>query len=190
MINKNLCILWITFFLAITLIPSTKVLAENRDSYFEIGIGVGTNLFQSLDTQQALIIPAINWRIAEKEKLWFRMEGDTEIIKADNKITFVVGVAPMVRKLLPEIKSGLIPFFEAGAGLNLISHNGIKDRKFGGCFIFSIMAGAGIEFKLKNHPIKFSYRYRHLSNGGVYSPNEGIDSHYLIFSTGFKFIDY
>ncbi len=90
-----------------------------------------------------------------------------------------------MRKLLPEVKNDLIPFFEAGTGLNLITHDGIKDRKFGGCFIFSIMVGSGIEFKSENYPIKISYRYRHLSNGGIYSPNEGIDSHYLIFSVGF-----
>lgn len=186
MINKKkLYVFWFSLFLAIALTPSTKVLAENKDSYFEIGIGVGTNLLQSLDTQQVLIIPAMNWRIVEKKKLWFRFEGNAELIKADNKIAFVVGVAPMLRKFFLEVKSGLIPFVEIGAGLNLISHNGIKDRRFGGCFIFSIMAGAGIEFKSGGHPIKISYRYRHLSNGGIYSPNEGIDSHYLIFSAGF-----
>ncbi len=166
MINKKLCILCTTFLLAIALPTSTKVLAENKDSYFEIGVGVGTNLLQSLDTQQVLIISAMNWRVTEKEKLWFRLEGDTEIIKADNKIILVAGVAPMVRKILPEVKNDLITFFEAGAGLNFISRDGIKDRKFGGCFIFSIMAGAGIKFKIKNHSMNFSYRYRHLSNGG------------------------
>ncbi len=185
MTNKRLYVFVILLFLVIALTLSARASAENRDSYFEIGIGMGTNLFQSLGTQQALLISAINWRIAEKEKIWFRLEGDAEIINADNKIILVAGVAPMVRKLLPEVKNDLITFFEAGAGLNFISRNGIKDRKFGGCFIFSIMASAGIEFKIENHSMNLSYRYRHLSNGGLYPPNEGIDSHYFIVSARF-----
>ena len=176
--------LQLVVFLAASLCFLTSAFAEDKERYFEIGIGGGTNLLQSLDTKQVIITPAMNWEIKGAKSLWFRLEGDIELIDDDRRLTFVVGAAPMVRLFLSEDGNRPKPYIEAGAGANLISRNSIKDREFGGSFIFSVMGGAGIEFKAGNRPITVSYRYRHLSNAGLYSPNEGIDSHYLIVSIG------
>ncbi|WP_051345839.1 acyloxyacyl hydrolase [Thermodesulfovibrio yellowstonii] len=152
----------------------------SQDKNFELGFGYGRNLLESLSTNQFLIAPAVNFRIPEIKNLWLHLEGNIEIIN-DNKTTIVAGVTPMLRQFLSE-NASIKPFIEAGAGANITTRNGVENRRFGGCFIFSVMGGAGVEFKSR---MKISYRFRHLSNSGLYSPNEGIDSHYLILSFGF-----
>ncbi|GAQ95701.1 lipid A 3-O-deacylase [Thermodesulfovibrio aggregans] len=164
-------------FLFILFFPSYSHSQENN---FELGVGYGRNLFESLSTNQLLIAPAVNFKIPDMKNLWLHIEGDVEIIN-DDKTTVVAGVAPMLRQFLSDSIT-LKPFIEAGAGANITSRNGVENRRFGGAFIFSVMAGFGVEFK---SGMKISYRFRHLSNAGLYSPNEGLNSHYLMFSIGF-----
>jgi len=44
------------------------------------------------------------------------------------------------------------------------------------------MGGAGIEFK---SGMKIAYRFRHLSNAGLYEHNDGINAHFFMLSFGF-----
>jgi len=184
MADRRFYFFWIFFFLAVSLCLSEKAIAGDKDRYFELGIGGGTNLFQSLNTEQAIITPAVNWKIKDVKSLWFRLEGDIELINDDRRTTLVFGAAPMLRLFLKEMGNNK-PFIEAGAGANFISRNRIEDRHLGGSFVFSFMGGVGYEFKTGGRPVGISYRYRHISNAGLYAPNEGIDSQYLILSIGF-----
>ncbi|GLI53041.1 acyloxyacyl hydrolase [Thermodesulfovibrio yellowstonii] len=167
----------IFFFSSILFLP---FYSYSQDKNFELGFGYGRNLLESLSTNQFLIAPAVNFKIPEMKNLWLHLEGNIEIIN-DNNTTVVVGVAPMLRQIFSE-SIQIKPFIEAGAGANITTRNGVENKRFGGCFIFSLMGGAGVEFK---SGIKISYRFRHLSNGGLYSPNEGLNSHYLILSFSF-----
>jgi len=175
---KNKLYIFVTCFVFIFLIFPMLSFAQEKN--FEFGVGIGRNLLESLSTKQAIIASSVNFKISDIKNLWLHLEGDIEIISND-KTTIVAGVAPMLRQFLSDSNS-IKPFIEAGAGANITSRNGVENKKFGGCFIFSVMAGAGVEFK---QGIKISYRFRHLSNAGIYSPNEGLNSHYLIFSFGF-----
>lgn len=175
----------IFLFLVMVLYPLKEASGEDKARYFEIGIGAGTDMMHGLGTEQAIIAPAINLKIKDVKSLWFRLEGDLELINDDRRVTFVAGATPMLRLYFfaDQNKPGF--FIEGGVGINLISRNTIGDRELGGVFIFSDMAGVGYKFIAGKTPLFLTYRYRHLSNLGLYSHNNGIDSHYLMLSIGF-----
>jgi len=175
----------IFLFLAMALYPLKEVSGEDKARYFEIGIGAGTDMMHGLGTEQAMIAPAINLKINDVKSLWFRLEGDLELINDDRRLTFVAGATPMLRLYFfaDQNKPGF--FIEGGAGINLISRNTIGNRELGGVFIFSDMAGVGYKFIAGKTPLFLTYRYRHLSNLCLYSHNNGLDSHYLMLSIGF-----
>lgn len=158
-------------------------ITEASDEYFEVGLGGGTSL-ANFNTKQILIAPSISWKVKDMELLRFRFEGDLELIEHDELGTIIGGVAQFLRILFsPE--DNVAPFFEVGAGLNLSNHNVIAHRKLGGGFLFSLMGGAGVEFKTKGKLLSLSTRFRHLSNGNLFPGNQSINSQYLIFSMGF-----
>lgn len=99
--------------------------------------------------------------------------------------TILVGAAPMLRLFLSDDQNKTGTFIEGGAGVNLISRNKIGDRELGCAFIFSVMDAAGYKFLAGETPIFLSLRYRHVSNAGLYSANDGLDSGYLMVSLGF-----
>lgn len=162
---------------------SAIVLAEDEPQSFEIGIGAGAGVLHGLNTEHAIIAPAMNRRIRSMESLWFHLEEDLEIINDYRRTTFVVGGAPMLRLFLKEM-GGNIPFVEVGGGVNLISRSRIDNKEIGGSFIFSLMGGVGYEYKTEERPIGISCRFRHLSNGGLYMRNLGINSLYIILYMG------
>ena len=156
--------------------------AEDKDRYVGFGIGGGINL-ESINTRQILLAPDISWNIKDQKLLRFRLEGALEFIDDDGRVAVIGGVAPFVRFLLSE--KNVRPFFEVGAGVNLTSRDEVKGRQLGGTFLFSLMGGAGFEILMNKSLISISYRFRHLSNGGLYSHNHGLNSQYLIISVGF-----
>ncbi len=72
-------------------------------------------------------------------------------------------------------KKQIEPFFEAGAGVNEFH---LKIPELGSTFEFSLQAGGGIKYHLKNHQ-NFAYiagyKITHYSNSGVVRPNQGIN---------------
>lgn len=142
--DRKFYVLMTLFFMAMALCFSREAIAEDKDRYFEIGIGAGTDMLHGLGTEQALIAPAVNWKIKDTKSLWFRLEGDLELINYDSSLTFVVGAAPMLRLLYFDNQNKPGPFVEGGAGVNFISRHGIGDRQLGGSFVFSIMGGGRI----------------------------------------------
>ncbi len=143
---------------------------------FELGVGGGINI-DGLGSQQVLLIPALSWDIQTHELIRLRLEADLEIIDHKGHVDFVGGVAPFVRFFLTP--RDVRPFVEIGAGGNLATSDHIGRKNVGGAFLFSIMAGAGMEIDKK---ITLSYRFHHLSNGGLYRFNESVNTQYLILS--------
>lgn len=165
---------------------SSEGRAEEQGRFYDIGIGVGTDIFDWFHTRQVLINPAINWKVKGIKGTLFRLEGDIEVIDDYKRPTIVIGVAPMLRFFFYENGNIPKPFLEAGGGANLINHNETNGREMGGGFSFSGMAGAGLEFKSGNTSIDVYYKYRHLSNARLYGQNESFNSHYLMLSIGFQ----
>jgi len=70
------------------------------------------------------------------------------------------------------------PYGEAGVGAHLLSHNSIGDRRFSTAFQFGTLLGVGYRFGTKS-AYDVGYRFQHLSNADIKTPNPGINFHQL-----------
>jgi len=156
--------------------------AEQKGTFFELGVGVGLNL-NGLGSTQVLVAPAISIPISS-EIFRLRMEGDLEMMFADGETMMLGGISPMLRASLPGEKVRL--FVEIGPGINYATQKEFGGRHLGGPFFFSAMGGLGIEMPLGRKIISISYRARHLSNGHINGGwNQGYNSQYLMLSVSF-----
>jgi len=156
--------------------------SDEKDLYFELGIGGGENL-NGLGTRQILFAPGLNMKISGVNMLRFRVEANTEFVYDHGQLTVIGGITPFLRFIIPSDK--IRPFLEIGGGPNLSNRDDTGGRILGGRFFISAMAGGGIEFVTKDILVSLSYRARHLSNANLYSYNQGLNSHYLILAFGF-----
>ena len=70
------------------------------------------------------------------------------------------------------------PFFEIGIGAHYLSEKQVGPKTFSTHFQFGDHIGLGLRFKgLLDY--KLAYSFQHLSNGGIDSPNPGINFHLL-----------
>ena len=99
---------------------------------------------------------------------------DNKSPRKTNSGLWDVGVTPVLRIQQTE-KSSISPFIEGGAGFHYLSETSVSDdRRFGCNFSFGSHLGAGITFGPRN-AFELMYRYQHLSNMGICSPNQGIN---------------
>ena len=176
-IRSFLCLL-VAVMAVFTINAGEGFCAENI--HWELAVGPGLNV-DGNHTSQILIAPAISLQ-STKQWLKYRIEADLELIDSDGQITAVIGAAPFLRFYM--LRGEKKPFFEIGAGVNVISRNITGDKNSGGAFIFSVMGGAGYEFTLYERPVAVSCRLRHISNACLYPHNESINNVYLLFSIG------
>ncbi len=86
---------------------------------------------------------------------------------------YVIGITPLVRY---NFATGTrwIPFINAGAGL---TGTDIRDGDLSTKFEFNLQFGGGVHYFLKdNLSLDFQYRFIHLSNAGLNTPNLGVNS--------------
>ena len=70
----------------------------------------------------------------------------------------------------------VVPFIAGGEGA---LYTGLRDRGLGTHFQFSSQIGAGLEwFITRNMALSVMYRYRHISNAGLSSHNNGLNAHF------------
>lgn len=87
-----------------------------------------------------------------------------------------LGFTPTFR-LQSNDPSGTGPYLEAAIGFHLLSRTSVSSqRRFGSAFQFGDHIGAGFRFGPRG-AYDLSYRYQHLSNGGIKKPNQGINFH-------------
>ncbi|MDA8156363.1 MAG: acyloxyacyl hydrolase [Actinomycetota bacterium] len=129
-------------------------------------------------TWQAMVLAAGEHRL--KQNLFIRVEPTLEYIRASGQTLFDGGASLVARMKAP--MGAATPFFDVGAGANGVSRSQFAGRQLGGNFLFDLVFGVGVEFK---NGLAVSYRFRHMSNGGLFKVNEGIDSGYLMM--GYKF---
>lgn len=177
--RKNICI----SVLALGIIVSAFMhSAEAADSGYEIAGGVGMSL-SDLGSKEGIFLGA--WITRLSSLLELRIEPNAEFIKAkDGKSLFLCGVSPVVR-LLAAHGQGLNPFLDVGVGVSIGSRTTLFNRNFGSSFFFSPTAGAGIKFGSSASGVSLFARWVHHSNAGLFPPNEGIDSLYMLL--GYRF---
>ncbi len=82
-----------------------------------------------------------------------------------------VGVTPVFRVQRNELQG---VYGELGIGAHFLSHTSIGDRRLSTSFQFGDHVGIGYRFGPKA-AYDLSYRYQHVSNGGVKRPNSGMN---------------
>lgn len=104
-------------------------------------------------------------------------EGDKGGTGNDSVTT--VSLIPVFR-LQPQrpLGKGVWPYIDLAIGFYLLSDTTIGDKNLSTSFQFGDHIGAGIRFGGKKE-FEIGYRFEHLSNAGIKSPNPGINFHLL-----------
>jgi len=82
-----------------------------------------------------------------------------------------IGVTPVFRVQQNSLRG---PYGELAIGAHFLSNTSIGDKHFSTSFQFGDHLGVGYRFGAKG-AYDLSYRYQHLSNGGIKRPNSGMN---------------
>jgi len=178
MMKRNTFILASAFCIIITIaIPP----AGASDSGYELAVGAGKGL-NDLKSTEGIFLGA--WITRLSSLLELRIEPNVEYIaaRADQSM-FFYGVGPVIR--FGSYGQSINPFLDVGGGVSIGSKAMIFDRNFGRDFFFSPTAGAGIKFGKTERGVSLFARWVHHSNAGLFPPNEGLDSLYLLLGCRF-----
>ncbi len=146
-----------------------------------IDFGYGNSAYSNIRTEQYLFfyrISNLEWHIGN-----FSCQSNLnlEVIEESNNFTFLFGLAPLFRYDFTIANTKF--FVKGGIGINFINSNSIGRRNIGGNFIFSDMLSIGFSlFSYHGLDVEISYMFRHISNAGFFTDNEGFNSQYIIFS--------
>lgn len=150
-------------------------------SCYEIAGGTGISL-NDLGSTEGILLGAWIKRLSNTVEL--RVEPNIEFIAPRSGHSLVFGgVSPVFRFGIHG--QSLNPFLDAGVGVSVSSSTTVFRRDFGGNFFFSPTAGIGIKLGSPDTGFSFFARWIHHSNAGLFPPNEGIDSLYLLL--GYRF---
>jgi lipid A 3-O-deacylase len=96
-----------------------------------------------------------------------------------------VGVTPVFRLSYDKLDR-VLPYLEAGIGVHLLSHTVNSEKiKLSTAFQFGDQIGAGLRFG-PHYQYDLSYRFQHLSNASIKTPNDGANYHQLRFTYHFR----
>ncbi|MDX2458381.1 MAG: acyloxyacyl hydrolase [Gammaproteobacteria bacterium] len=105
------------------------------------------------------------------------MESDNDY--SENDELFDLGLTPVFRMQRDaSLSSGVSPYAEFGIGPHLISETRLGNRQFSTAFQFGSLFGLGLGFGDKGQ-YELSYRYQHISNASIKTPNNGMNLHML-----------
>jgi len=112
------------------------------------------------------------------------MESDHPNSENDN--LFDLGLTPVFRMQRDaSISSGVSPYAEVGIGPHLLSETRLGTRQYSTVFQFGGLVGVGLGFGDKGQ-YEISYRYQHLSNADIKTPNQGMNLHLLRLGYSFE----
>ncbi|MBX3006787.1 MAG: acyloxyacyl hydrolase [Melioribacteraceae bacterium] len=172
--------------IALTLNFALSVIYSNAQTYrnnspFEISFGRGSSLYRNIKTDQSLVILKVKEMSGDISVFSYENDINLEYLTEHGENIYLIGLASMLRYDFKILNLDL--FLKTGVGLNYLSSSNIGCRNLGGNFNFSEMIGIGVGI-IDFHGVKtwLSYFFRHISNAGIYSSNEGYNSHYIFVS--------
>jgi len=105
------------------------------------------------------------------------MESDHK--NSENGELFNLSLTPVFRlQRDASLSSGVSPYAEAGIGPHLLSETRLGKQQYSSAFQFGSLIGFGLGFGEKGQ-YEISYRFQHLSNGDIKTPNQGMNLHLL-----------
>ena len=112
------------------------------------------------------------------------MESDHK--KSKNDELFAIGLTPVFRMQRDaDLSSGVSPYAEAGIGPHLLSETRLGKQQYSTALQIGSMLGFGLGFGEKGQ-YELSYRYQHISNGDIKTPNNGMNLHLLRLGYSFE----
>jgi len=107
-------------------------------------------------------------------------------VNSDHNELFDLGLTPVFRMQRDtSLSSGVSPYAEVGIGPHLFSHTSLGNKQYSTALQFGSLIGFGLGFGNKGQ-YEISYRFQHLSNANIKSPNHGIDLHLLRLGYNFQ----
>ena len=79
---------------------------------------------------------------------------------------------------------GFSPYVEGGIGLHLLSNTSIGNRQLSTMLQFGSLVGAGFRFGDAGR-YQLGYRFQHISNASIKSPNDGMNLNEIRFAVDF-----
>jgi hypothetical protein len=96
-----------------------------------------------------------------------------------NDSLYDIGLTPVFRlQRDTALSSGVSPFVDAGIGAHLLTETSLADKGYSTAFQFGSLIGIGLGFG-KHGQYELGYRFQHISNAGIKSPNDGLNLHLL-----------
>lgn len=119
-----------------------------------------------------------NWTLTG---YWEASLGRWNSAAAGSKPVWDIGLAPVFR-LQAKASDGWRPYLEGAVGIHFISHtHPDAGRDMGSSFQFGDHLGVGVILGRKGQ-FDLGYRFQHLSNADIKSPNSGINFQQLRFA--------
>lgn len=134
------------------------------------------------------------------ERTWFNggawsvggyWDAELAYIKADtsgseNDDLFDLSLTPVFRlQRDTDLSSGVSPYAEAGIGAHLLSETRLGTLSFSTQFQFGSLVGVGIGFG-RHGQYQLGYRFQHISNASIKTPNNGLNLHLLRLGYSFN----
>ena len=141
--------------------------------------GLSVDAGQATHTDMIRLSGQWNWsrRWLENDSGYLGAYWDAGFAQWDRKIALgqhndllEVGLTPVFRFQSAGVQ-GI--YFEGGIGLHLLSSTHLGNKRFSSALQFGDHLGFGYRFGREG--LEIGYRFRHLSNGGIKKPNDGID---------------
>ena len=121
--------------------------------------------------------------LSRERSFQLSVEGAATYAEQEGEGRWAISATPLFIYNFKKTKRTIV-FTEAGLGL---LYTTLDPAQFGSQIDFLVQAGIGFRYRLANDRFfRFSYRYQHISNGGLDEDNEGIDSNFLIFGISFS----
>lgn len=93
----------------------------------------------------------------------------------ENEDITEIGITPVLRFQQNDRRGAYV---EAGIGAHFLSRTSLGDKRFSTSFQFGDHVGVGYRFGARG-AYDISYRFQHVSNGGIKHPNNGINFNQL-----------
>jgi len=112
------------------------------------------------------------------------LEADAEA--GENDELYDLSLTPVFRMQRDTaLSSGVSPFAEAGIGAHLFSETSLARQDFSTAVQFGSLLGLGVGFG-KRGQYELAYRFQHISNCDIKTPNDGLNLHMLRLGYSFN----
>lgn len=166
----------------LVLFVSTASLRAQNAGFEALGARFGLSAHAGSDLRQAETFVSHrlpwSWDLGAQFRLQTRLDFSVGWLGSDNDDAVIGSLVPEV-----VLRRGDLPVsLELGSGPTLMSRNSFDNRDLGSNFQFT--THLGLNFDLGNH-VRLGYRFQHMSNAGMASPNPGLNMNMLAVSYRF-----